>query len=41
MIKKHNKKGDLEELVKTTFWIIFFVILLAGVSYLIKNLTGI
>jgi len=39
-IKKlfNNKKAEIEEIVKTILWIVFFVMLTIGVYYLIKNL---
>ncbi len=37
---KKNKKAALKGFIKILLWIIFFVILAAGVSFLIKFLTG-
>lgn len=37
--KSLNKKGAIEEMVKTILWIVFFVILSFGVYYLIKYIT--
>jgi hypothetical protein len=35
-----NKKAAFEIFVKILLWILFFVILIAGISFLIKSLTG-
>lgn len=39
MKNKMNKKGAIEETVKTILWIVFFVILSFGVYYLLKYIT--
>jgi|AntAceMinimDraft_18_1070375.scaffolds.fasta_scaffold96068_2 hypothetical protein len=36
-----NKRAEIEELVRTLLWILFFVALSFGVYYLIKRLTTI
>ncbi len=36
----NNKKGTLEEIIKTILWIAVFVILSISIYYLIKNLTA-
>jgi hypothetical protein len=39
-MKIKNKKASLEEIVKILFYIVLFVLLFFGVSFLIKRLTG-
>lgn len=40
-MKIKNKKAEIEGMAKVILWIVFFVILMAGIYYLIKRLTGI
>ena len=35
-----NRKAAIEEVVKIILWIVFFVVLVTGVYFLIKSLTG-
>jgi len=36
-----NKKAAIEEVVKNILWIAFFVLVLVGIYFLLKKLTGI
>ena len=40
LLKKFNKRGDLEGLIKIISWIVFFGIALIALYYLIKRFTG-
>lgn len=35
-----NKKAELDNLVKIVPWIVFFLIILTGVYFLVKRITG-
>jgi hypothetical protein len=36
--KTKSKKGELDQIVRIIMWIVFFLILLGGIYFMIKNL---